>query len=198
MRASLLPMLAADDLQPRPGARRAHWVTLAMLVLSAACASAPQLDGNVYRGEGFAFRFDPPEVEGTGWRRLEHSHALAYRHDAKQASILIHGRCGLDSDDVPLVALKNHLFLQFTEREVHAEEVVPFDGREALHTQLTAKLDGVPMRYDVWVLKKNGCVYDLLYAAPPDQFDAGHGTFERLVAGFATLRSDGTEGESGF
>jgi len=199
MRASLLRMLAAEQVQSRPGARWASWAALAAVALGAsACASAPQLEGNIYRGEGFAFRFNPPEVEGAGWRRLEHSHALAYRHDAKQASILVHGRCGLDSDDVPLVALKNHMFLQFTDREVHEDEVVPFDGREALHTELTAKLDGVPMRYDHWVLKKDGCVYDLLYTAPPDRFDDGHGTFERLVAGFATLKPGGREGESGF
>ncbi len=200
MRASLLPMLAADGVQPLRRARGARWMACAGMVLllgATACASAPQLEGNLYRGEGFSFRFDPPDDGGTGWRRLDHSHALAYRNDGHQASILVHGRCDLDSDDVPLVALKNHLFLQFTDREVHTEEVVPFDGREALHTELTAKLDGVPMRYDVWVLKKDGCVFDLLYAAPPEQFASGHGTFQRMVDGFATVEREGAEARRG-
>lgn len=197
MRASLVPMLAADGAQTRRRTRGGGWMAcagLALLLGSNACASAPQLEGNLYRGEGFSFRFTPPDDEGTGWRRLDHTHALAYRHDGQQASILVHGRCDLDSDDVPLVALKNHLFLQFTEREVHEEEVVPFDGREALHTELTAKLDGVPMRYDVWVLKKDGCVYDLLYTAPPTTFASGHGIFQRLVEGFATVGREETRG----
>jgi len=192
-------MLAADQVQLRRGGRgpsRAGLCALLPLLLwLCGCASGPHLEGNVYRGDGFAFRFIPPRPEESEWRRLDHSHALAYRNDRKQASILVHGRCEVDSDDVPLVALKNHLFLQFTDREVHKEEVVPFDDREALHTELTAKLDGVPMRYDVWVLKKNGCVYDLLYTAPPAHFGAGHATFQRMVEGFATMGSGGLDGQ---
>ena len=36
---------------------------------------------------------------------------------------------------------------------------------------LRAKLDGVPMSYDIFVEKKNGCVYDLVYVGRPDAFD---------------------------
>ena len=43
------------------------------------------------------------------------------------------------------------------------------------------------MSYDVWVMKKDGCVYDLLYLAPVAGFDLGHATFERLVRGFSTV-----------
>jgi hypothetical protein len=68
---------------------------------------------------------------------------------------------------------------------------VPFDGREAMHTSLVAKLDGVPMAYDVWVLKKDGCVYDLLYLAPPADVDRGIEAFHRLVRGFTTVDPDG-------
>jgi hypothetical protein len=51
---------------------------------------------------------------------------------------------------------------------------------------MTALLDGVPMRYDVWVLKKDGCVYDLLYFAPPATFERGLAAFGGLVQGFTT------------
>lgn len=143
------------------------------------------LTGNVYRGDGFAFSVVEPR---GAWRRIQASEAaLAYRNDQVRGSILINARCGLDGDDVPLVSLTQHLFLQFTEREIDTQEVVPFDGREAMHTVMNAKLDGVPMRYDVWVLKKDGCVYDLLYLAPAGGFDAGRGAFEDLVRGFATV-----------
>lgn len=148
------------------------------------CASNG-LEGDVYRGDGFAFRLAPPE---SGWQRLEASDAaLAYRHPESQAAIMVNARCGLDGDDIPLQALTQHLFLQFTERDVAVQEVVPFDGREAMHTVLSAKLDGVTLRYDVWVMKKDGCVYDLLYVAPDDGFEQGQATFERLVRGFTTV-----------
>lgn len=161
---------------------------LAVIAAGTGCA-ASGFDGSVYHGEGFAFRIPPAS---PGWSRLDASDAaLAFRDEANHGTVMIHGRCGLDGDDVPLAALTAHLFLQFTEREIETQEVVPFDGREAMHTVLDAKLDGVAMRYDVWVLKKDGCVYDLLYLAPKASFAGGHGSFEALVRGFATVKPSG-------
>jgi hypothetical protein len=143
------------------------------------------LNNGVYRGEGFAFQIREP---GDGWKRLDaNPAALAYRNERSNASMMINARCGKDGDDVPLIALTNHLFLMFTDKDVQTQEVVPFDDREAMHTVMNAKLDGVPMTYDVWVLKKDGCVYDLLYLAPEASFGEAHGAFEQLVRGFATV-----------
>ncbi|WP_245678396.1 hypothetical protein [Chondromyces crocatus] len=102
------------------------------------------------------------------------------------ATIAINGRCR-GEDDVPLTALTQHLFLQFTERDILSQEVVPMDGREAMHTVLQAKLDGVPKKFDVWVLKKDGCVYDLLLVAHPAHFERSLDAFGHLVRGFSTL-----------
>ncbi|MEM9693655.1 MAG: hypothetical protein AAGA56_13995 [Myxococcota bacterium] len=153
--------------------------------VSIAGCGAPTLRGNVYRGEGYAYEFRPPD---SPWRRMEASPALAYRHEELGATMMVHGRCGQDGDDVPLQALHNHLFLQFTDRDVHTQKAIPFDGRRALRTELTASLDGVPMRYDVLVLKKDGCVFDMLYLAPDDRrFTDGHGAFDALVQAFRTI-----------
>ncbi|MBW2455003.1 MAG: hypothetical protein JRI68_10855 [Deltaproteobacteria bacterium] len=168
-------------------AKRLAW-SLAVVAAGAGCA-ASGFDGAVYHGDGFSFRIPPPP---TSWSRLDASNAaLAFRDEANRGTIMIHGRCGLDGDDVPLAALTAHLFLQFTEREIETQEIVPFDGREAMHTVLDAKLDGVAMRYDVWVLKKDGCVYDLLYLAPKASFAGGRASFEALVRGFATVKPSG-------
>lgn len=149
-----------------------------------------RLEANVYRGEGFAFR-----VGGVpaGWERIDVSDAaLAWRDRDAAATVLVNGRCDRDGEDVPLTALTQHLFLRFTDREVTTEETVPFDGREALHTVLTAKLDGVPKRFSVWVLKKDGCVYDLVYVADPARFDRGVGAFDAFAREFHALpREDG-------
>ena len=48
------------------------------------------------------------------------------------------------------------------------QQLVEMDGREALRTHLIAKLDGVPKRFTVYVLKKDGCVYDFLHVADHD------------------------------
>ena len=59
-----------------------------------------------------------------------------------------------------------------------------YDGREAMRSELVAKLDGVPKHYVVYVLKKDGCVYDFMRIAP-DQGDVAG--FESFVQGFGTM-----------
>jgi hypothetical protein len=163
----------------------------ALRALALACMTAalgcggPSFNGNVYRGEGVAFRVAEPPAT---WQRIEvSSGALAFRDEPNDATIAVNGRCGRDSDDVPLRSLTQHLFFQFTDREVEVQEVVPFDEREAMHTVMVAKLDGVPKKFDVWVLKKDGCVYDLLYIARPSTFETGVAPFRSFAKGFAGL-----------
>jgi hypothetical protein len=160
---------------------------LVALALSSGCSS--RFDGQTYRGDGFAFRV--AEVPSS-WQPVKNSErALAFEDRALGATILANGRCDRDGEDVPLRSLTQHLFIQFSERELHSEEVLPFDGREAMRTDLTAKLDGVPLRFAVWVLKKDRCVYDLLYFAPPDRFERGVSGFDAWARGFSALPREG-------
>jgi hypothetical protein len=152
------------------------------LVLFAACGGS-SFDGQVFRSGDLSFRVGPvPE----SWRPIEATGALlAFRDDEAASTVALNGRCGLDGDDVPLEALTHHLFLQFTGRELVSQERVDLDGRAALRTEMLAELDGVKKRYVVYVLKKDGCVYDFLYVSPGQ--DGGKDAFERFVRGFGTL-----------
>jgi hypothetical protein len=156
--------------------------TLAALVL-AACASSG-FDGHVYQDGDVRFRVGPVP---SAWRRLEVEDArLAFRDDSANATVAVNGRCGLDGDDVPLVSLTQHLFLQFTDRAQASQAKVSLDGREALRTEISAALDGVKKQYLVYVLKKNSCVYDFMYIAA-DSAPGSRADFERFVQGFAAL-----------
>ena len=167
-----------DASPPRRGLRFGAAVAL----LLTGCGSA--FDGTLYRGDGFAFRVAPlPDT----WQRIEISHAALAFRDADGGTIAVDTRCRADGGDVPLASLTMHLFLGFTDREILAQTVVPFDGREAMHTLLSAKLDGVPKKFDVWVMKKDDCVHDLYYIADTAHFERGSAAFERFVQGFATV-----------
>jgi len=158
---------------------------LVLLALVGCGGAQAQLEGDVYKSGAVAFRVAkiPPS-----WRPIQvGSAALAYRDDPNEASILVNGRCGERDGDAPLVALTNQLIMGTTERSVMTEETLPLDAREALHTRMKAKLDGVPLAFDIWVMKKDGCVYDLVYVAPPERLDAGVGEFERFVRGFHAI-----------
>ncbi|MFO7179298.1 MAG: hypothetical protein DIU78_011420 [Pseudomonadota bacterium] len=163
-------------------------VPLWVLGLSAAlvlgsCGKAA-FDGTVYRGDDIEFRVGP--VSPT-WRAIEVEGALlAFRDDARAATVAVNGRCGLDGDDVPLQALTQHLFLHFTDREIISQQALELDGREALRTELVAELDGVPRRFVVYVLKKDGCVYDFMWIGGSPDGRGGVADFERFVRGFST------------
>jgi hypothetical protein len=153
-----------------------------------ACAASAAFDGTLYRGSEVSFRLSP--LPAT-WRKVSLPSAdLAFRDEPRDASILINSRCSSSDRDAPLVSLTDHLIIGTTDRHVSREETIPFDAREARHTVLTARLDGVPMLYDMFVLKKDGCVFDLVYVAAPDAATtaAGVAEFDQFVQGFHTVQ----------
>jgi len=120
------------------------------------------------------------------WRQLEvKDNDLAYFIDGSGHTMALNATCE-EHGDPPLGVLTRHLLMGFTERELRAEQRVRVDGREALRSRYGAKLDGVPVELALLVLKKDGCVYDFSYIAPPALFEQHLRDFERLVAGFHT------------
>jgi hypothetical protein len=183
---------AFDDIQGAMRLRVARLlalaVTIAISTMVACGGASTTFDGHEYRNGKVAFRVgDIP----SSWKRLDVTDAsLAFRDDARAATILLNARCGGKDDDVPLVALTGQLIMGTTDRDYTKEETIPFDGREARHSVLKAKLDGVLLAYDIYVEKKDGCTYDFVYISPPDRVD-GAADFERFVGDFRTLGGSG-------
>ncbi len=92
-------------------------------------------------------------------------------------------------EDVPERALMNHLLFGTRERVFIVEEVVTLDGRGALHSVVDAELDGVPVTLDVYVLKKDGCIFDLSRTSSRTAFGPGRKQFEDFVFAFAVLHT---------
>jgi hypothetical protein len=149
------------------------------------CGAAAAFDGRSYRAEGVSFHVGEAPASWQRSTRVE-GPLVAYEDPAHHGVVSVYARCGRDGDDVPLTALTQHLLIGFTEREIAKQEVEPFDGREALHTVASGKLDGVAVGLDMFVLKKDGCVYDLVYAAPPASIDGGMAGFESFARGFGS------------
>ena len=141
-----------------------------LALAAAACGHGESFDGGILHKGDLSVRVGPCPSQ---WTRVRIEGAdLAYRDEAREGSTMFDVRCGRSSD-APLTVLTEHLIMGTTERDFVTQETLPFDGREALHTLMRAKLDGVPMQYDIYVMKKDGCVYDLVYVAPPARFTAG-------------------------
>jgi hypothetical protein len=154
---------------------------LFIAVLVVACGHAGGFEDGVLHKGDLTVRVGPVPAQ---WHRVELEGAdLAFRDEAHAASAMFDVHCDRRDGDAPLTALTAQLLMGTTQRDFENQEVVPFDEREALHTTLRAKLDGVPMQYDIYVMKKDGCVYDLVYVALPDRFTAGSADFERFATG---------------
>ncbi|HEY1696787.1 MAG TPA: hypothetical protein VGG39_31720 [Polyangiaceae bacterium] len=166
----------------RAVARVAGWAVVAGgVVVIAGCTGAESFDAGVLHKGDLTVRVGPVPA---AWRPVHIDGAdLAWRDDPRGGSALLDVRCSGKDDDAPLSVLTEHLIMGTTERDFTSEETIPFDGREARHTLMRAKLDGVPMYYDLYVMKKDGCVYDLVYVAPPADFTAGAAAFDGFARG---------------
>jgi hypothetical protein len=123
------------------------------------------------------------------WRLVhQESAAAGWFNDRAGAIIASNASCHDDAEAAPLGALTRQLLVGYTERRILDEEMVPFAQREAQRTHLIAKLDGVPMELEIYVLRRDGCVFDLSYAAPPGSFAVAAPDFARFVAGFVDAR----------
>lgn len=151
------------------------------------CGGA-QFDGTEYRDKEVAFRL---AYVPAGLSQLESGESkIAFQNEQAGSTVAISARCGVDSDDVPLRALVQHLFLQLSDRELVSEKEFTLDGRAALEMEIDAHLDGVRRHFVVTVLKKDGCVYDFLHVdggAPSPALEGSRADFRKLVRGFSTL-----------
>jgi hypothetical protein len=120
---------------------------------------------------------------GAGWTRVKlEGTNLVWHAPALAAGILVNSHCE-GVKDAPLEGLTGELMMGTTERHVLEQTLMPWSGREALETVATAKLDGVPRKRVMFVGKKDGCVYDVVYDAAPASFDAGLAAYRRVRDG---------------
>lgn len=147
------------------------------------CGGGGHFSQGYYRDEQTSYRIAEPD---RSWTRLEveSGNDLAWHRERPEAIIQVNSACGLEMD-IPLKALTNHLLIGFTEVAISEQGLIDLDGREALRTRLSAKLDGVRRELILTVLKKNGCVYDFTLVAPePGAFAHALAAYDRVLSGF--------------
>jgi hypothetical protein len=128
------------------------------------------------------YRFGLP---GEGWapaRRLQDVQ-VAWRNASIQGVIGIHSQCE-EHGDSSLEEFTDHLRIDWTNWRVVEQENTRLIGRAALRTVVVAELDGMEFAHEIVVVKKDGCLFDLRYSAPPESFPRGRAAFARVVAGF--------------
>jgi len=165
----------------RLGSLRLTIASALFALLLPACGGASFANG-IYSDSEATYRVGPLD---RGWKRAEvEDNDLAFYRDGV-GTISVNATCD-EYEDVPHAALVNHLLFGTTHREFRTEEMVPLDDRGAYHALVSAELDGVVMLIDVYVIKKDGCVYDLSLIASEATHPTAVTTFRAFVAGFST------------
>ena len=133
-----------------------------------ACAAPSGLNQGVYEDAQVRYRVVGP---GAAWKPVRLQTAdLSWFQPVTGSTLLINSNCK-GVKDVPLHSLTQHLLIGMTEKKIVSQEAIPFSNREALETEAVTKIDGVPHHMKMLVLKKDGCVYDLVYAASPQFYE---------------------------
>jgi hypothetical protein len=150
----------------------------------AGCADRGHLRGGVFENAKVRYKLDAP---GDGWREVRVQQAnVAWLNDGYGASMLINSHCE-GVQDAPLEALAGHLVIGMTDREIVEERKFMLDKREAIEREVSARLDGVERRMMLLVLKKDGCVYDVVLDANPASFERARADYEHLKASLEVM-----------
>jgi hypothetical protein len=180
MRGSLRGFAASRG---SPLARGALALPSAALLLAAIACGGPTFQGGVYADDRVRYRLGPLD---PGWQRVEvGSNDLAF-HRPNMGTISVNSTC-TDYEDVPVAALVNHLLFDTSKRRFLTEEDVTLDGRGARHVIVQVELDGVPLEIELFVVKRDGCVFDLSHVRSRTAPKAAQADFLRVVQRFAVL-----------
>ena len=160
------------------------WLVLAGLALLGGCAPKAGGQGNP-NTEG-RYRLGDP---GRGWERVEPGSAdRAWHHAGISGALYADSNCGRRFEDGKLEALTTHLTFGVARGTPERSEPRTLDGRSALVQVISGEVDGVGVKVGSMVTKKNACLYDVLYVAPPATFEQGWPAFLALIEGFEASR----------
>jgi len=148
------------------------------------CQSGPPVKNGEFQNDQVHYKIALP---GQGWEDKATDEAdAAWVEPNLHAVLMVNSHCE-GVDDAPLAALTRHLAFGMTEREWVSEETVQLSKREALESVLKAKLDGVERQFIFLVLKKDGCVYDVVLSSPPEHFDKARKGYDKVRTKFDVL-----------
>ncbi len=160
----------------------------ASVIAAGGCAHGWVRDG-VYHAPKDRYQLHLPQ--GT-WDRLDVDGVdLALTSPDRGISMLTSTLCGRYGRARPDV-LSRDLFLGMMGRQILENKPVKLPAGEAQRVRVEGRVGGTPVRAEAYTLRRPPCIFDFVYLAAPDRFDAGVGAFREMMR---TLRVGG-EGAS--
>jgi hypothetical protein len=163
-------------------------MSAALVVLAASCGASQSFSGRIFDDGTVRYRVGALAAEFQEVAVSDND--LAWHHPLF-GTISVNSTCK-QYEDVPARALVNQLLMGTTERVYRVDETVTLDGRAAQHLLADVELDGVPISIDIYLVVKDGCVYDLAHVAARDKAESARPLFQRFVSAFAVIETRAT------
>jgi hypothetical protein len=169
-----------------------------VLILLLAIFISACFGGNIYkRGSVTGFKHGTVYTHGGSFRigtlpDYWHEKTISYRallfeNDKDHSTITVDAWCKSAVDDSSLEVLSQHLYRGLEGFKVMSQNKLFLSGREALRTDVSGKVDGVPVFMSTYVLKLNSCVYDFIYVGFESK-NASFTDFIQMIDGFQYLK----------
>jgi hypothetical protein len=154
---------------------------LLIAVLLTGCSASRIEQGVFYSPKGYHVT-----LPGDGWAVMPGGAAeLELQRKNPAGGILADATCDGKTAGRPLPVLTRHLTFGLGHRETVESVQNDAGGRQADRTVVRGTVDGKDVMVEAVVLKDERCVYDFVYVAPANDFEAGRGDFHAFVESFA-------------
>lgn len=151
--------------------------------MAAGCATGQVVDG-IYRDAAQGYQVRLPAAPWIA-SPLDGA-ALSFRDPDLQAAMALQVNCTApEAGELRWVA--RHLFFGLQDRQIQTQEGLRLHDVDSVRTRLLARLDGRPVEGEGVTLRRQGCLYDFMYVAPPAAFEQGQPDFEAFVESWAPL-----------
>jgi hypothetical protein len=121
----------------------------------------------------------------SSWKRMRvRAYAIAFHNREYGATIATDAFCGSAYEDLPLATLTSHLLAGVEDYKIESASEFTLDNRGALRTIANGSVDGVPLAFDVVVVKKNKCIIDFMCVAPVGNGHLAAADFEGFYGAF--------------
>ena len=115
----------------------------------------------------------PSEVSDVAFQALKSPSIIALNSGCRPS---------VQTQTKELKDLTNELLMGFTEVENRIEKNITLEQSPALETTIRGKMADKPIFLRTVVLRKNRCVYDLLFMSSPTDFTTHESDFSKFVA----------------
>ena len=154
---------------------------LLIAVLLTGCSASRIEQGVFYSPKGYHVT-----LPGDGWAVKPGGAAeLELQRRNPAGGILADATCDGKTAGRPLPVLTRHLTFGLGHRETVESVQNDAGGRQAERTVVRGTVDGKDVMVEAVVLKDERCVYDFVYVAPANDFEAGRGDFHGFVESLA-------------